>query len=356
MSIENWTWPGMTLVASGQTSKRPTVATRSASLRARASIASAISAAAVSASRRKAIGVAPACPATPSTPTSSRDAPLIAVTIPSGRPSASRIGPCSICASTNAATPLRRIDAGLLRIAAEGFERLAHRDAGRVPLVERVLGIGPRERARAGERGAEANALLVAESDDLDRMIETLAAPGQGLDHGQRSQRAIVSIVAPGVAHGVDMRAQHQRWRARALALVAGDDIAGGVDPRLEPGLAAPTDENERRASMGLREEEPRQAAGLIGEGGECVEPRHQPPAGGEIGVQYFCVHQFCAVSTPSQRASVLRSSSVIWLKLLGGMAWVRTACCLIAAAKRAICSGVSRSTPFGASPIQSIG
>jgi hypothetical protein len=38
-------------------------------------------------------------------------------------------------------------------------------------------------------------------------------------------------------------------------------------------------------------------------------------------------VHQFCAVSTPSQRASVLRSSSVIWLKLLGGIAWLKTAC-----------------------------
>ena len=60
------------------------------------------------ASRRRPIGVAPACPATPSTPTSSRVAPSIAVTTPSGRPSASSTGPCSICASTKAATLGRR--------------------------------------------------------------------------------------------------------------------------------------------------------------------------------------------------------------------------------------------------------
>ena len=228
----------MTLVASGQTSNRPTVATRSASPRARASIASAISAAAVSASRRKRIGVAPACPATPSTPTSSRVAPLIAVTIPSGRPSASRIGPCSICASTNAATPVAPDRPCPFGIAAEGLERVAHRDAADVPLVERVLRIGPGERARAGEGRAKADALLVAEGDDFDRVIEPLAALGQRLDDRERGERAIIAVVAPGVAHGVDVRAQHQRRRARAPALVARDDVAGGVDPRLEPGLA----------------------------------------------------------------------------------------------------------------------
>src|ERR1700733_14680408 len=74
------------------------------------------------------------------------------------------------------------------------------------------------------------------------------------------------------------------------------------------------------------------------------------------VRIQYANARQFCAVSTPSQRASVLRSSSVIWLKLLGGIAWVSTACWRIAGAKRAMCSGVSSSTPFGASPISSIG
>src|SRR5471030_2184699 len=39
---------------------------------------------------------------------------------------------------------------------------------------------------------------------------------------------------------------------------------------------------------------------------------------------------------------------------LLGGIAWLITACVRIAAANLAMCSGVSRSTPFGASPMPS--
>ena len=44
----------------------------------------------------------------PSTTAPSRVAPLIALTTPSGHPSASSTGPCSMCSSTNAATPSAR--------------------------------------------------------------------------------------------------------------------------------------------------------------------------------------------------------------------------------------------------------
>ena len=95
-------------------------------------------------------------------------------------------------------------------------------------------------------------------------MIEPLAAPGQRLDHRERGQRAIVSVVAPGVAHGVDVRAEHQRRRAGAPALVARHDVAGRVDARLEPGLAAPADERLSGAPMRVRQEKPRQAPRLV--------------------------------------------------------------------------------------------
>ena len=123
------------------------------------------------------------------------------------------------------------------------------------------------------------------------------------------------------------MRAKHESRSACPLALVASHDIAGCVNFRFEPRLAAPTDEGKRRASMRFGEKKPRQPPRFVGEVSERLEPGHQPPAGGEVHVQYASVHQFCAVSTPSQRASVLRSSSVIWLKLLGGIAWLKTAC-----------------------------
>ena len=61
-------------------------------------------------------------------------------------------------------------------IAAELDQRLAHRDAVGVALIERVLRIISGERERARERGAEAHALLIAEGHDLDRVIEALIA------------------------------------------------------------------------------------------------------------------------------------------------------------------------------------
>src|SRR6185437_13878579 len=231
-----------------------------------------------------------------------------------------------------------------------------HHDAVGVSLVERLLGIGSGERPRAGEGGLEANPFLIAEGDDFDCVIEALAACGKLLDDRERRQRAKVSVVATGVAHRVDVRAGHESERARKLAFVASDDIARRVDPRLEPRLATPADEGARRLGMRVREKEARQAPRLVGEGGEGCEPRHQPASGLEIGFRHGSARQFRAVSSLSQRPSVLRSSSVIWLKLLGGIAWVRTANSRIAGAKRAMCSGVSRRIPFGASPISSIG
>src|SRR6185437_14016179 len=243
-----------------------------------------------------------------------------------------------------------------LRIAAEAYERVAHQDAVRVLLVENVFRIVSSKRARAGEGRAKTDALLIAEGHDLDRVVKALVAPAQALNDPQRRQRAIISVVPSGVAHRVDVRAKHERRSACPSALIARHDIAGRVDFRFEPRLAAPADEGVRRAPMRLRQEKPRQPPRIVGELRERLEPGHEPQAGRALRVRYAGVHQFCAVSRPSQRARTLRSSSVIWLKLLGGMAWLRTACCRMAGAKRAICSGVSRSTPFGASPISSIG
>ena len=55
-----------------------------------------------------------------------------------------------------------------------------------------------------------------------------------------------------------------------------------------------------------------------------------------------------------SQAATASRSSRVISVRLLGGIAWVMTAWMRMASACRAISSGVSRRTPFGAVTIPS--
>ena len=100
MSMVNSATPGITLVAPLGTLSTPTVPTSDSMPWQRFSIKSSISAAAVAASWRWSIGTVPACPACPSTRTTKRFAPAIEVTTPTGRPSFSNTGPCSIWIST----------------------------------------------------------------------------------------------------------------------------------------------------------------------------------------------------------------------------------------------------------------
>src|SRR5438270_577639 len=79
-----------------------------------------------------------------------------------------------------------------------------------------------------------------------------LAASHRLLDAAERGERAEIAVIAAGVAHRVDMRADHQRRRARRLALVARPDIAGGVDLRGEAGLRSPGHKLLRRLPMGV--------------------------------------------------------------------------------------------------------
>ena len=99
-STVNSTTPGITLTAPGMVRSTPTVPTAPGTSRQVRSIAATASAAAASASRRRRMGTVPAWPARPITSTRSRVAPAMDVTTPTGRPSASSTGPCSMCTST----------------------------------------------------------------------------------------------------------------------------------------------------------------------------------------------------------------------------------------------------------------
>ncbi len=100
MSIVKRAWPGITLVAPGAASMRPTVPTSSGSLRAAATR----SPARIPRPRRARRAAASSARCRrgrrcPSISTAKRFAPLIAVTTPTGRPSASSTGPCSMWSS-----------------------------------------------------------------------------------------------------------------------------------------------------------------------------------------------------------------------------------------------------------------
>src|SRR6516225_2095147 len=106
--------------------------------------ASIIRAAPTSASRRRGIGVGPACASWPVMVMSYQRWPWAPVTTPIGRPAASRIGPCSM-----------RLEIGLERAAADrlgagkadALELGTERDAGHV--------IRPRQRLREIEHPGE---------------------------------------------------------------------------------------------------------------------------------------------------------------------------------------------------------
>ncbi len=190
------------------------------------SIASTHSDAAANASRRRPIGTVPACPAMPVSSIWKRLPPLMAVTTPVARPSASSTGPCSMCNSAYASTSsgrrataddLRGIEAGLA-------QRVAHRHAARVDVVEHRVIERAGYCATSEQRRAEAHAFLVAEAQHLDR--EGKARPAgiervHAFDGGDHAEHA---VVLSGIANGIEMRTQHQARLSGSRALVAAGD------------------------------------------------------------------------------------------------------------------------------------
>ncbi len=103
ISMVNTARPGITLRELGQTLACPTAPTASGwcsiAIRCTASMIRAIPRPAFT---RMSIGVDPVCASRPVSVTSSHHRPCPCVTTPMSMPSASRIGPCSICSSRNA--------------------------------------------------------------------------------------------------------------------------------------------------------------------------------------------------------------------------------------------------------------
>src|SRR5207237_4705952 len=92
------------------------------------------------------------------------------------------------------------------------------------------------ERAAREEARVEARALLVGERGDLDRDAKALAAAVELRDARDRHQDAEHPVVLAAVAHGIEMRAEEQRLRARDT-FVAADDASHGIDTHLHAGL-----------------------------------------------------------------------------------------------------------------------
>ncbi len=136
---------------------------------------------------------------------------------------------------------LARSVADALGIEPESEQRIAHRCSGSVGAIEHGAIERAGDRAAARERDREAHALLVREADDLDGERQAPAARMQIGDAFDRRDDTEHPVVLAGIAHRVEMRAQHQAGSPRRLAFVASDDIADRVDARRPFPLRAST-------------------------------------------------------------------------------------------------------------------
>ena len=182
--------------------------------------------------------------------------PLIAVTTPTGSAFALRApGPARCAARRRRARRRGRRAASATRAGSSPNAAIASRidSAVRVAAVEQ-----PADRTCRRRRGCRAAS---SRSARLPRRRSPTTSTANGsrvprafsacdaFDRGDDAQHA---VVLAGVAHGVEMRAQHQARRAGRLRLVAADAIADRIEPRRHAGVAHPA-QHERvdRALLG---------------------------------------------------------------------------------------------------------
>ena len=163
-----------------------------------------------------------------------------------------------------------------VRIPAECDERVAHRHAGIVGLVEPRRIEGSCHRLAADERDAEAHAFLVAEADDFEGIRKLSLARNEILDARGRRQHAEEAVVLAGIAHAVDMRARHHDWRIGSIGGVASDDVAERVEARRHAGVAHQADQVFAGGLVLGAQVRARNAGRILGELREMVGLRHQ--------------------------------------------------------------------------------
>ena len=163
--------------------------------------------------------------------------------------------------------------ADMIGIEAEFRQRIAHRHAGSVPRAERAFVERAGDRTAAQQSGRETNPLLIGKARHLDRERQSLPAPVQIGDAGDRGEQSERAVPFAGVAHRVVMRAQHQARQAGPVAFVAAGDIADGIEMRGHAGLANPGQNEIGGDAVFGRQENTRQMLWRLGYGAETVDP-----------------------------------------------------------------------------------
>jgi hypothetical protein len=147
------------------------------------------------------------------------------------------------------------------------------RGHARAVAIGEPVEVGPFELARgrtaAHAPGPEAR-LLAGPGHDVDRAPRghvLLAQRAHGLDSPEHAEHA---VVGPGVERRVDVRAGDEHRRVWLGAHPAPEEVAHGVEPRLEARAAHTLSDPFERGRVGRRVDLARDPAGL----GVVVEPR----------------------------------------------------------------------------------
>ena len=172
----------------------------------------------------------------------------------------------------------RRIEPGI-------HQRLGDAHPAGIALRQPAFRPGASDAAAAKQGDAEAGALFIAKTDDLDSLCQPSPLLVQTLHHLNRRQHAEHAVVAPGVAHGVKMRAQQHRRRALLHAFIATADVADAVVPHHHTGGLHPLTHQLVGLQMLRRQIDPGQGVGGFAEGGQLVGARHYP-AGGRLSLR----------------------------------------------------------------------
>ncbi len=111
------------------------------------------------------------------------------------------------------------------------LHRRRNRNAVAVRMRDPALRPAAGQPAAAQQRNAEAGALFIRKACYLYRQRQALPAIVQPLHGFNRAQHAQHTVIASGVAHGIKVRAEQQRRRARFGRLIAAADVTHRILP-----------------------------------------------------------------------------------------------------------------------------
>ncbi len=118
--------------------------------------------------------------------------------------------------------------------------------------------------AAAEIRRGKAHALLLGKADDVEMKGQPPAGALEMFGDDQRGQNPETAVELAGIGHRVVVRTDQQRLCRSGGARIAADNIADGIDLRLQPGRAHPFAQLRRGGFVRRREIRAHQAIGQL--------------------------------------------------------------------------------------------